>query len=191
VELECHYCYSGRGLLTYEGDYVCDNPRCGAVLEPPEEYSIPQPFTNKIVTADTDIPDKYTKSKDGTFLDRLRKIEKKRYVRNLKYVDREAVMIRIQQKSMVKSDICDICDKVHLNPEKVLNRFESYIKKVPINDMLKTDNIITNKRHKREPRVVAAGFVYNVFKKKLTIRQVKNAAGCGNKSLQKVLRLIT
>jgi hypothetical protein len=187
LELACFYCYSGRGLLTFEGDYICDN--CGIVLEAPEEYSIPQPYLNKIVTAETDVPQKYTKSKDGTFLERLKKLERKKP--NVIRIDREAVMIRIEQRNLVKSSICDICEILNLNPEKVLNRFESYLKKIPLMGLLKTDNIITNKRHKREPNVVAAGLIYKVYRNKVTIRQLKAAAKCGNKSLQKILRLLT
>jgi hypothetical protein len=113
VELQCLYCYGGRGLLTYEGDDICDN--CGIVLEAHEEYSIPQPYFNKMVAADTDIPDKCTKSNDGTFLDRLKKIEK-RPVRNLKYVDHEALIIRIEQRNMIKLAICDMTEKLGLKP---------------------------------------------------------------------------
>jgi hypothetical protein len=189
VELQCLYCYSGRGLLTFEGDYICDN--CGIVLETPEEYSISQPLYNKIVTADTDVPNKYIKSKDGTFLERLRKLENRRKSKDIIRVDRDAIRIRIQQKSMIESDICDICEKLGLQPGKVLSRFESYLKKVGINDILKTDNIITNKRHKRKPNVVAVGLIFRVYRNKVTIRQLKAAAKCGNKSLQKILRLLT
>jgi hypothetical protein len=91
---------------------------------------------------------------------------------------------------MVNVAICDITEKLSLNPERVLNRFESYLKKIRINDILKTDNIITNKGHKREPSVVAAGLIFKVYRNKVTIRQLRKTAGCGNKSLQKILRIL-
>jgi hypothetical protein len=195
VELQCLYCYGGRGVLTFEGDYICEN--CGAVLETPEEYSIPQPYTNKIISADTDTPLKYknTKGKPVVFIEHAyghttRTTRKKPQILP-PMVDRNAIMIRIEQKSMVNVAICDITEKLSLKPEKVLNRFESYLKKVGINEMLKTDNIITNKRHKREPNVVAAGLIFKVYRNNVTIRQLKKAAGCGNKSLRKILRLLT
>jgi hypothetical protein len=195
VELQCLYCYGGRGLLTFEGDYVCDN--CGIVLETPEEYTISQPFYNKIASADTDIPLKYknTKDKPVVFMEhaygRSTRATRKKRKLSEPIVDRNAVKIRYEQKNMVKFAICDVCKKLNLKPEKVLNRFDSYLKKVGINEILKTDNIITNKRHKREPSVVAAGLIFKVYRNNVTIRQLKKAAGCGNKSLQKILRLLT
>jgi len=100
-------------------------------------------------------------------------------------------MLRVQQKDMVKSSISDISDTLNLNPERVLNKYEYYLKKIPLMGLLKTDNIITNKRHKREPNLVAAGLIYKTYRNKVTIRNLKKAAGCGNKSLQKILRLLT
>jgi hypothetical protein len=194
VELQCLYCYSGRGLLTFEGDYICEN--CGVVLETPEEYSSSHPFYNKIVSADSDTPLEYrnTKGAKRDFIEEAygrytRVIRKKREL-SAPIVDREAVRIRIHQKSMVNVAICDITEKLSLNPERVLNRFESYLKKIRINDILKTDNIITNKGHKREPSVVAAGLIFKVYRNKVTIRQLRKTAGCGNKSLQKILRIL-
>ncbi len=194
MELQCLYCSAGRGLLTYEGDYICDN--CGVVLEAPEEYSIPHPYFTKIVTADTDTPLEYrnTKDKERDFIEyaygRYTKTVRKKPQILTPLVDREAVMIRIEQRNMIKSSICDISEKLGLEPEKVLNRFESYLKKVPINDLLKTDNIITNKRHKRAPNVVASGLIWKIYRNKITNRQLRKVAGCGNKSLNKILRLI-
>jgi hypothetical protein len=195
VELQCFYCYGGRGLLTFEGDYVCDN--CGVVLETPEEYSIPQPFINKIISADTDTPLEYknTKDKKRDFIEEAygrttRAVRKKQEVSE-PIVDRNAIGIRIEQRNMTKLAICDVCEKLGLQPEKVLNKFESYLKKIPLIGLLKTDNIITNKRHKREPNVVAAGLIFRVYRNKVTIRQLRSVAGCGDKSLRKILRLLT
>jgi hypothetical protein len=195
VELQCLYCYSGRGLLTYEGEYICDS--CGIVLETPEEYTISQPFYNKIVTADTDTPLEYrsTKDKKRDFIEqaygRYTKVTRKKQESLIQFVDRNAIKIRIHQKSLIESDICDICEKLDLKPERVLNRFYTLLKKVGINDMLKTDNILTNKGHKRSSNVVAAGLIFRVYRNRVTIRQLKKAAGCGNKSLQKMLRVLT
>ena len=105
VEIQCRDCYGGRGLLTYEGDYICDN--CGVVLETPEEYTISQPYFDKIANADTDTPLEYrnTKGKKRDFIEEAygrytRVIRKKREALFL-FVDRQAVLIRIQQKSMI------------------------------------------------------------------------------------------
>jgi hypothetical protein len=194
VELQCLYCYGGRGLLTFEGDYVCDN--CGIVLETPEEYTISQPYFNKIASADTDIPLKYknTKDKPVVFIEqaygRTTRATRKKRELSEPIVDRNAVKIRCEQKDMVKFAICDICEELGLPPEKVLNKFDFYLRKITLMGFLKTDNIITNKRHKRGYSVVAAGLIYKVYRNKVTIRNLKKAAGCGNKSLQKILRLL-
>jgi transcription initiation factor TFIIIB Brf1 subunit/transcription initiation factor TFIIB len=194
VELQCLYCYGGRGVLTFEGDYICEN--CGVVLETPEEYTIPQPYINKIISADTDTPLEYrnTKKKPVIFIEReygrsTRATRKKPQILP-SLVDRNAVKIRYEQKNLVKYAICDVCEKLSLKPEKVLNRFESYLERVGINDTLKTDNIITNKRHKREPGVVAAGIIFRVYRNNVTIRQLRKVSGVGNKSLQKILKLL-
>ena len=103
----------------------------------------------------------------------------------------EAIKIRNLQHDRIDTSIFDVSVKLGLNPEKVLNKFQYNINKLEVNQILKTSNVITNKGHIREPKAVAAGFIYKVFRNKITIRKLKKAAGCGNKSLQKVLSLIT
>src|SRR5712692_9705988 len=100
MELQCHYCKSGRAILD-NGDFVCDN--CGIVLEAPEEYTISQPFYDKISSADTDTTQKYSK---------YRNVKPKPYVRKTKYIDHEAIRTRNEQKSMIKLAICNICEKL-------------------------------------------------------------------------------
>lgn len=192
---KCPHCNIGRGILDSE-EWICNH--CGVLLpEAPEEYVSSQPYFTKIANAESDTPLEYrnTKDKKLDFIEQAygrstRVIRKKREL-SAPIVNREAVAIRIQQKSMIELAICDMTEKLNLKPEKVLNRFESHLRKVPLMGLLKTDNIITNKRHKREPNVVAAGLIFRVYRTRVTIRQLRKVAGCGNKSLQKILRLLT
>lgn len=71
--------------------------------------------------------------------------------------------------------------------KKVDRTFRSSIKK----SAALSDNVLLRSNGKNgHDRVIAAAFIYKTFKNKLTFRQVKNASGCGNRSLQKVLRLL-
>jgi hypothetical protein len=74
--------------------------------------------------------------------------------------------------------------------DKVWRKFKSSVNRIDKKQILKTSNILTNKRHMREPNAIAAAFIYKVFKDKLTFRQVRKFAGCGVKSMHKVLRII-
>jgi transcription initiation factor TFIIIB Brf1 subunit/transcription initiation factor TFIIB len=192
---KCPHCSIGRGILD-GGEWICNH--CGVLLpEAPEEYVSSQPYYVKIASADTDTPLEYrsTKDKPVVFIEqaygRSTKVTKKKRELKVPIVDPNAVRIRNIQANMVKNAIDDLCGELGLQSEKVLNRFVILLKKVPINDMLKTDNIITNKRHKRASNVVAAGLIYKVYRNKVTVRNLKAAAKCGNKSLQKMLRLVT
>ena len=193
MELHCHYCdREARAVLVDGIEWVCDS--CGTILDTPELYDMSHPYLH--TGADTDIPLKYrnTKTNPVVFIEReygrsTRAVRKKPQTLT-PIIDSEAVAIRIEQRNLIKDAIVDIAEKLYLQPEKVLNRFESYVKKIPLMGFLKTDNIITNKRHKRAPNVVAAGLIFKVYRNKVTIRQLKKVAGCGNKSLQKILRLI-
>jgi len=165
MELQCLYCKSGRAVLVDGTEWVCDS--CGTILDTPELYDMSHPYLH--TDADTDIPLEYKNAKDKpvVFIEReygrSTKTTRKNQELKVPIVDREAVMIRIEQKDMVKSSVCDISEKLDLNPEKVLNKFESYIKKVGINDMLKTDNILTNKRHKRLLIMSKCKRIFQVF----------------------------
>ena len=148
MELQCHYCYSGRAVLN-SGDWIGDT--CGVVLEAPVEYTLSQPYLNKIADAESDTPQKYSK---------YRKIDTTKEKKEVPSIDHYAVRIRNEQKSIIKFAIDNIATKLDMNPERVLNSFESHLKKLAINDILRTDNIITNKGHLREARVVGSRFYF-------------------------------
>jgi hypothetical protein len=190
---KCNNCKVGRAVLD-NGEFVCDN--CGMLL-PVEE----SPLYNKIVSANTDVPQKLSKYSKHPLREALDKhthiIEEMvgkrtiaRVVRDEKRqvktptVDQDAKRIRREQKIKIDNAICDMTEKLDLKPAKVLSAFESQMKNGGM-------NLIANKGHMREPDVVAAGFIFKVYRNEVTIRQVKKLAGCGNKSLQKILKLIS
>jgi hypothetical protein len=81
--------------------------------------------------------------------------------------------IRNSQHDRIDTAIFDVSVKLGLIPEKVLNKFQYNVNKLEVNQILKTSNIITNKGHIREPKAVAAGFIYKVFRNELTNKKTK------------------
>lgn len=74
--------------------------------------------------------------------------------------------------------------------DRVWRVFMAIVNKIDKRNLLKTSNLLTNRGHLRAPYVIAAALIYKVFRNQVTIRGLRKAAGCGDKSLQKVLRII-
>ena len=94
-------------------------------------------------------------------------------------IDRNTLKI---QHDKIDTAICDITEKLGLKPGKVLSKFEYKLKELGI-------SLVANKGHKRAPNVVA-GLIFKVHRNKVTIRNLNKNMCCGNKSLQKILRLL-
>ncbi len=103
------------------------------------------------------------------------------------------------QIESVESAIADIIvEKLQLKSpaikpkpfDRVWRAFITIANKIDKRNLLKTNNLLTNRGHLRAPNVIAAALIYKVCRNQVTIRQLRKAAGCGDKSLQRVLRII-
>lgn len=172
VKLDCIHCFSGR-IIIDRGEYVCNG--CGHVYDISEIENI-----EKIINAMSDKPPKpivrknppkpkYIQYKYGnTTKTYPREEEEKKEEQIIKALDHNMLLQRATQHARIEIAIDNICTELGLNPDPVLNKFENRFRKVKANEIFTTNNIVANKGHLRGANVVAAAFIWKVYRNNTT-----------------------